>query len=67
MSAAGAPSGRSLLLAPTDFGLVCLVFLLWGLPVPFLLGYGLLTAASVGFLLLAAAKWFREMGALRST
>lgn len=63
----GGTLGRSLLLAPTDFGLVCLVFLLWGLPVPFLLGYGLLTAASVGFLLLAAAKWFREMGALRST
>lgn len=63
----GGTLGRSLLLAPTDFGLVCLVFLLWGLPVPFLLGYGLLTAASVGFLLLAAAKWFREMGALPST
>ncbi len=56
---------RSLLVVPTDFGLVCLVFVLWGWTPVFLVGYGLLAAAAVGFLCLAAVKWFRDMGALR--
>lgn len=55
---------RSLLVVPTDFGLVCLVFVLWGWTPAFLVGYGLLTAAAVGFLALAARKWFRDMAAL---
>ena len=55
---------RSLLVVPTDFGLVCLVFVLWGWTPGFLVGYGLLTAAAVGFLALAAMKWFRDMGTL---
>ncbi|MGM7679301.1 CDP-alcohol phosphatidyltransferase family protein [Microbacterium sp. A94] len=55
---------RSLALLPTDFGLVCLVFLLWGWTTVFLIGYGLLCAAAVLFLALAAVKWFREMGRL---
>src|SRR5699024_1784801 len=36
---------RSLLVVPTDFGLVCLVFVLWGWTPAFLAGYGLLAAA----------------------
>lgn len=55
---------RSLILVPTDFGLVCLVFVLWGWRLGFLVGYGLLAAAAVAFLLLATVKWFREMGTL---
>lgn len=55
---------RSLLLLPTDFGLVCLVFLLWGWTPLFLVGYGALCLAAVLFLALAAVKWFREMGRL---
>lgn len=58
---------RSLLVLPTDFGLVCLVFTLWGWPSVFLLGYGLLAAVSVVFLALGAVKWFREMGTLGVT
>lgn len=57
---------RSLLVLPTDFGLVCLVFVLWGWPSVFLLGYGALAAVSIAFLAMAAVKWFREMGSLGS-
>lgn len=57
---------RSLLVLPTDFGLVCLVFVLWGWPTAFVVGYGLLAAVAVAFLVLAAVKWFREMGTLGS-
>ncbi|MGP9745371.1 CDP-alcohol phosphatidyltransferase family protein [Brachybacterium sp. AOP29-B2-41] len=63
----GGTLGRSLLVLPTDFGLVCLVFVLWGWPSVFLAGYGLLTAVAVAFLALAARKWFREMGSLRGS
>lgn len=55
---------RSLLVLPTDFGLVCLVFVLWGWTPIFLAVYGLLAAVAVAFLVMAAAKWFREMGSL---
>lgn len=57
---------RSLLVVPTDFGLVCLAFVTWGWTPAFLVIYGLLMAAAAGFLVLAAAKWFREMGALEA-
>lgn len=55
---------RSLLVLPTDFGLVCLVFVLWGWAPAFLVGYGALALVSIAFLALAAVKWFREMGEL---
>lgn len=55
---------RSLLVMPTDFGLLCLVFVLWGWTPAFLTAYGILAAAGAGFLALAAVKWFREMGEL---
>lgn len=55
---------RSLVLLPTDFGLVCLVFVLWGRTPAFLIGYGLLCVAAILFLALAAVKWFREIGRL---
>ncbi|WP_233557958.1 CDP-alcohol phosphatidyltransferase family protein [Tessaracoccus antarcticus] len=63
----GGTAIRSLLLLPTDFGLVCLVFVFWGYPgwqhwpSPFFILYGLLLLAASGFLLLASVKWFREM------
>lgn len=60
----GGTAVRSLILVPTDFGLVCLVFVLWGVPVVFLVAYGLLMAANTAFLVLAAVRWFREMRAL---
>ncbi|MFJ6678198.1 CDP-alcohol phosphatidyltransferase family protein [Microbacterium sp. NPDC091382] len=58
---AGGTLGRSLLLLPTDFGAVCLVFLLWGVSPLFLVVYAALFTVNVLFLVAAAVKWFREM------
>lgn len=63
-SRGGGTLKRSLLLLPTDFGMVCLVFLAWGWPRVFFGLYSSLAAAALGFLLLAAVKWFREIKAL---
>lgn len=57
---------RSVLVVPTDYGLLCLAFLLYGSPSVFVAVYGVLTVATAGFLLLAAPKWFREIKALSS-
>jgi phosphatidylglycerophosphate synthase len=57
----GGSSVRSLLLLPTDYGVLCLVFVLWGWASGFQVAYGLLFAAAAAFLLLAAVKWFREL------
>lgn len=51
---------RSLLLLPTDFGMLCLSFALWGTPV-FLPVYGALALVSTLFLAAASVRWFREM------
>lgn len=55
---------RSMLLLPTDFGLLCVVFVLWGWTTGFLWGYAALALANAAFLALAAAKWFREIRAI---
>jgi phosphatidylglycerophosphate synthase len=55
---------RSLLVLPTDYGLLCCVFVLLGAPTLFLSVYTVLFVAMTGFLLLASVKWFREMGRL---
>jgi phosphatidylglycerophosphate synthase len=55
---------RSLLMLPTDYGLLCLVFAVWGWPFAFLLFYGVLMLLNGVFLVLAAFKWFREMRAI---
>ncbi|MFD1338428.1 CDP-alcohol phosphatidyltransferase family protein [Microbacterium lemovicicum] len=57
----GGTALRSLVLVPTDYGLLCLVFVLWGWPTLFLAVYALLGVACTAFLALAAVKWFREM------
>ena len=59
----GGTAIRSLMLLPTDFGLICLVFVLWGSPF-FLPAYAVLAAANAAFLVLAALKWHGEMRAL---
>ncbi|MCZ2804095.1 CDP-alcohol phosphatidyltransferase family protein [Modestobacter sp. VKM Ac-2983] len=55
---------RSLLVAPTDYGVLCLVFLLLGTPRVFPWAYALLAAGTAGYLALACVRWFREMGRL---
>jgi phosphatidylglycerophosphate synthase len=57
---------RSLLVVPTDYGVLCLVFLTLGWPHLFFAIYTALFAANLIFLLLAAVKWFRDMAALPS-
>lgn len=58
----GGTLGRSMLLVPTDYGVLCLAFVLWGWTAGFLAAYTALAVANAAFLALAAVKWFREMG-----
>lgn len=58
---------RSLAVIPTDYGLLCWVFVLLGSGVLFFWTYAALFVGSAGFMLLAARKWFRDMRALDST
>lgn len=55
---------RSLLVVPTDYGLLCVAFVLLGWPGAFLPVYGLIFAGNLLFLPAASVKWFREVGAL---
>jgi phosphatidylglycerophosphate synthase len=55
---------RSLLVLPTDYGLLCCVFVLFGAPTAFLSVYTALFVAMAAFLALASVTWFREMGRL---
>ncbi len=65
---APAPEGsglvRSLALLPTDFGMVCWVFVLWGSAPLFLAGYGLLLLINGLHFPLSAARRFRELRSL---
>jgi hypothetical protein len=49
---------------PTDYGLLCVAFLLLGFKDVFLPLYTLLFAGNALFLLAASVKWFREVAAL---
>lgn len=60
-SAAPAPLWRSLLAAPTDYGILCLVFLLWGTTTWFVAGYVLLLVGTAGYLVLGLPRWFRGL------
>lgn len=60
----GGTLARSLLLLPTDFGVLCLVLVLWGWTEGFVWAYAALAVANAAFLVLAAVKWFAEMRAL---
>lgn len=60
-----APVLRSLAALPTDYGLLCVVFVVLTITPVFLTLYGLLLAGTVLFLLAALPTWFREMQALR--
>jgi len=56
-------TGYSLAVIPTDYGLLCVVFALLASATVFDVVYTVLFAANAVFLLLALAKWFREMRA----
>lgn len=55
---------RSVMALPTDYGVLCLTFVLYGATTLFLTIYGLMTLAAVLFLVLALPKWFRDVRAL---
>lgn len=55
---------RSLLVIPTDYGFLCLSFLLLGATNVFFGLYVVLFVLNAGFLALAAVKWFRDMSRL---
>jgi phosphatidylglycerophosphate synthase len=56
----GAGMLRSLLVVPTDYGVLCLAFLLFGRQPGFALVYGLLFLGTGAFTLAALPKWFLE-------
>ncbi len=62
--AADASVVRSLLVAPTDYGVLLVSFVLFGWHDGFFAVYGLLLAANAAFLALALVKWYREIAAL---
>lgn len=57
----GTSSLRSFLVLPTDYGVLCWIFVLLGIPSLFLWAYGVLCVASTAFLVLASVKWFHDM------
>jgi phosphatidylglycerophosphate synthase len=61
----GRPSAlRSLAVLPTDYGVLCLAFLLLGVERAFLSVYMLLFIGNALFILAASVKWFRDMRGL---
>jgi phosphatidylglycerophosphate synthase len=59
--AGGSSLLRSLLGLPTDYGVLCLAFVLWGLPAAFVVVYSLLAVAAALHLGAALPVWFRRM------
>jgi phosphatidylglycerophosphate synthase len=55
---------RSVLVLPTDYGVLCWTFVLLGAPGVFLWVYAAITACTLAFLALALVKWFREVRTL---
>jgi hypothetical protein len=56
-----APLLRSLLVLPTDYGLMCLVFATMAFPKVFMALYGLLFAGTFIFVVAVLNKWYREI------
>ena len=64
---AAAPVWRSFLVAPTDYGVLLLTFLLFGDHRLFLWVYGLLLVANIAYLAAGLAKWFRDLSHMPTT
>jgi phosphatidylglycerophosphate synthase len=60
----GASRAKTLAKIPTDYGVLCLAFLLLGAPMIFLGVYSLLALGSAGYLLLILRKWYGDVAAL---
>jgi phosphatidylglycerophosphate synthase len=55
------PRWVSIIKLPNDYGLLCLIFLVFGLHSVFFGVYGLFALANAGYLLLILPKWFKDM------
>lgn len=55
---------RSLMTVPTDYGLLAVSFLLWGMTPVFLVVYGILLLGNIGYVALGLPKWYGDMNAL---
>lgn len=55
---------RSLLVIPIDYGALCWVFVLLGVPAVFFAAYSLFFVGTTAYLALACVKWFHEIGRL---
>ncbi|WP_374947770.1 CDP-alcohol phosphatidyltransferase family protein [Agreia sp.] len=63
-TADGRSRARSLLLVPTDYGFLCMLFVLLGFPVLFFIAYAVFFVANAAHLTLASVKWFTDMSRL---
>ncbi|MBA8792664.1 phosphatidylglycerophosphate synthase [Friedmanniella endophytica] len=61
------PRWMSLAKLPTDYGVLCLSFVLLGAPLVFATVYTVLAVASAGYLVLVLGKWYRDLRALDRT
>ena len=52
---------RSLLVIPTDYGVLCGIFVLFAWQAGFVVAYSLLLAGTTLFLCAALPKWYREI------
>jgi phosphatidylglycerophosphate synthase len=52
---------RSVLSAPTDYGLLCVIFLTFAVQHVFVVLYGLMMLGTAGYLMLALPKWYRDL------
>ncbi|MEW2488012.1 CDP-alcohol phosphatidyltransferase family protein [Streptomyces sp. NPDC048411] len=57
---------RAVALLPADYGVFCLVFLLYGDETAFRIGYAALAVVHALFLVAFLVKWFRELKVLRA-
>ena len=60
----GGPDLRALLMIPTDYGVLCLTFLLLGAVPVFTAVYTVVTVLTTAFVVAASVKWYRELRAL---
>jgi phosphatidylglycerophosphate synthase len=56
---------RSLIVAPTDYGLLCLSFVIYAWHDGFIVIYSLMLAGTALFMIAALPKWYREAAAFR--
>jgi phosphatidylglycerophosphate synthase len=55
---------RAVLTAPTDYGILCLVFFTLAWPEVFLVAYAIMLLGTAGYVLLALPKWYRDVSRL---